>query len=93
MGKQVYWRMLRVAAFLMLVPWAAQGQIDPTAAQKLLAGDGAFGDSFGYAVSLSDDGSTARSSEHGAMMTRVRTPAWPTCMSGIRTARGCSRAH
>ncbi len=60
MEKKTLWRVLLAAAFLfLLVPWAAQADIDPATVQKLLAGDGAAGDTFGGSVAVSADGSTA----------------------------------
>jgi len=58
MRRETSWRMLLAAFFLLLLAAStAQAAIDPTVAQKLLAGDGAANDYFGYYVAVS--GSTA----------------------------------
>lgn len=53
MRKRTLRRMLTAASFLfLLVPWAAQAEIDPATAQKLLAEDKAQDAEFGVSVAV-----------------------------------------
>ncbi|MGX9727739.1 MAG: FG-GAP repeat protein [Candidatus Electronema sp. VV] len=64
MRRDTSWRMLLAAFFLlMLAGGTAQAAIDPAKMQKLLAGDGATDDLFGYNVAV--DGDTAVIGAHG----------------------------